>query len=552
MEIMENSVPSRFGSQQLRLIVLSLLLAAATVAVYYPVRHFEFLNYDDNVVITDNSHVKYGLHWADVRWAFTSPRQANWVPLTWLSHGLDCQMFGLRPGPHHETNLLLHVLDVALLFWVLLRATGYIGRSFMVAALFALHPINVESVAWVASRRNMLSMLFFLLALGAYRWYALKPRVDRYLIVTLLFALGFMSKAQVVTFPFVLLLWDYWPLDRMFADQEKSGSQAGAVPSRSLSWLVVEKLPLFALAAVGAVVTAKVQLEGGGINPTTTLSLRLENALLSYVRYIGKALWPARLANLYPVPVNLLSPWQVLAAVFVLLAITVLVVAARQRRYLLVGWLWFMGTLVPMIGLMQLGRHVMDDRYAYLPFIGLFIMACWGAADLQSRMAARQGVFSANWMAATSVVLLVVLGIVARRQVGYWKDNETLWTHTLQVTSGNYQAEDNLASELIVQGQYEKALEHLRTGEAIDPSYPLTNFHMGLCEQKLGNLPAAIEQYKRVIALTESDLARNKNISLRHAALGNIAVAYRDLGDMPNYNEYAWAASDLARRYGKR
>ena len=552
MDNSESIPTARSTTQSLRLAILCVLLVAATLWVYYPVNRFDFLNYDDNVVVTDNVHIKYGLSWAGVKWAFTQYRQANWVPLTFLSHALDCEMFGLRPGPHHDTNLLLHVIDVLLLFWVLRQATGYTGRSFMVAALFALHPINVESVAWIASRRNMLSMLFFLLGLGAYRWYVLKPKIYRYLLIIVLFALGFMSKAQVLTFPFVLLLWDYWPLRRMFANSKAAGSSSAAMPARSLSWLVVEKLPLFALAAVGAFVTAKIQVEGGGINPNTTLALRLENALLSYVRYVAKAFWPAGLANLYPVPVSLLKLWQVFGAFFFLLAITALVVvAARQRRYLLVGWLWFLGTMVPMIGLMQLGRHAMADRYAYLPFIGLFIMVCWGAGELYDRMAATPGASSADWMARACAVLLLVLAMVAHRQVGYWENSETLWTHTIQVTSGNYQAEDNLASELMFRGQYHEALEHLRVGEGIDPSYPLTHFHIGLCEQQLGNLPAAVEQYKKVIDLTESDLAHNSNIGLRHAAFENIAVAYRDLGDSPNYWQYREAANDLARQYGK-
>lgn len=547
METMEKSLPSRLTSQDLRLFLLGLILVMATTAVYYPVNGHQFVNYDDDAQITNNIHVKYGLDWDGVKWAFTTFHFANWVPLTWLSHALDCQIFGLNPGRHHDTNLLLHELDVVLLFWVLLRATDNIGRSFMVAALFALHPMNVESVAWVASRRNMLSMLFFLLALGAYRWYALEPKVGRYLIVALLFVLGFMSKSQVITFPLVLLLWDYWPLGRMFANHQKSSSETAAVPSRSFSWLLVEKLPLLALAAAGAVVTMKAQVAGRGLNPTVPLFLRLENVLFSYVRYLGKAFWPAGLANLYPAPRDFVSLWLVCTAVLCLIAITVLVASARQRRYLLVGWLWFLGTLAPMIGLVQLGRHAMADRYAYLPFVGLFIMVCWGASDLQARTPTKQGPLSASWVAGVSVAVLLVLGIVAHRQVGYWKDSETLWTHTLQVTSGNYQAEDNLASTLIDRAQYEKALEHLRTAEAIYPFYPLTNFHMGLCDQQLGNLPAAIEQYNKVIDLTASDIVLNTK--LRHDAFQNVSVAYHDLGDFALAWQNREAADDLRRQY---
>ena len=533
----------RFTSPELWPFVLGLLLVVAILAVYYPVNGHQFVNYDDDVCVTNNIHVKYGLDWDEVKWAFTTFYFAVWVPLSWLSHALDCQIFGLNPGWHHDTNLVLHALSVVLLFWVLLRATGYRGRSFMVAALFALHPINVESVAWVAERRNTLSMLFFLLALGAYRWYASEPKASRYLVVAMLFVLGLLSKPQVITFPFVLLLWDYWPLGRMFASHQTPSSATALVPARSFSWLLVEKLPFFALAAADAVVT----LKASDINRNVALSLRLANAPVSYARYVGKAFWPARLANLYPLLGNSVKLWQVSAAVIFLLTVTGLVAAARQRRYLLVGWLWFLGTSVPMIGVVQIGRQAMADRYAYLPFIGLFIMICWGAADFRAETRTRQGPVSTDWMVWVSVAMLLALGITAHRQVRYWKDSETLWSHTLQVTSGNYQAEDNLASALMDRGEYEKALRHLRTAEAIYPFYPLTNFHIGLCEQQLGNLPAAVEQYKKVIDLTESDVVHN--VKLRHDAFQNISVAYHDLGDSANAWQSREVASDLQRRY---
>ena len=523
-------------------LVLSIVLVLATLAVYYPVHGHQFVNYDDDTCITNNIPVKYGLGWNVVKWAFTTFYFAVWVPLSWLSHALDCQIFGLNPAGHHDTNLVLHVLNVVLLFRVLLKATGYTGRSFMVAALFAIHPINVESVAWVAERRNTLSMLFFLLALGAYRWYASEPKASRYLAVALLFALGLLSKPQVITFPFVLLLWDYWPLGRMFAGNRRAPSTTAPLPAKSFSWLLVEKLPLFALSAADAVVT----MRASDINRHVPLALRLANAALSYARYMGKAFWPSRLANLYPLLGNSLKLRQVLASAVLLLAVTVLVAAARQRRYLLVGWLWFLGTAVPMIGLVQIGRQAMADRYAYLPFIGIFMMICWGAADLYAGMRTEQRPLSARWVAGVSVAVLLAFGLTAHRQVGYWRDSKTLWTHTLQVTSGNYQAEDNLASALMDEGQYEKALPHLHAAEAIYPFYPLTNFHIGLCEQQLGNLPAAIEQYKKVIILTENDLLY---VKLRHSAFQNISVAYHDLGDSANAWQNRELANDLQRRY---
>ena len=530
---------------------LVLLLIAVTLAVYYPVHGFQFVNYDDNFVLTDNYHVKYGLDWQQVKWSFTTFYFLTWQPVAWLSHALVCQMFGLNPGWHHDSNLLLHVLNAVALFWVLLRATGYRGRSFFVAALFALHPVNVEAVAWVAEQRTALSMFFLLLALGAYRWYACAPRADRYLLVALLFACGLMAKPQVITFPFLLLLWDYWPLQRMFAPEDGSPHRGLVLPSKSLWRLVIEKLPLFVLAAASAILTMKADRAGGSMNRYALLCLRLENAIISYARYLGKTFWPARLANLYPYPLSFYNIWQVLAAGVLLSAITVVVVAARRRRYLVTGWLWFLGTLVPMIGLVPVGRHAMADRYAYLPFVGLFIMVCWGVPDIYAGLTAHAGNElrrpSIAWLVLPGAVMLLVLAMVAHRQVGYWKDSLTLWSHTLQVTTGNYQAEDNLASALSGQGRLEEALQHLQTAEAIYPSYPFISFHMGVCEQQIGHLPAAIEDYKKAIALTDSDVLHN--VELRRDALNNMATAYHDLGDIGQAFANKEAAEELRRRY---
>ena len=376
------SLPEKWG------FALALLLIVATVALYQPVKHYPFVTFDDRDYVLRNFQIQSGLDWDTVQWAFTSFYASNWHPLTWLSHTLDYQLFHLDPAGHHDTNVLLHALNAALLFWVLWRATGYAGRSFVVAALLAFHPVNVESVAWVSERKNVLSMFFFLLALGAYRWYALKPRFDRYLAVASVYALGLMAKPQVITFPCVLLLWDYWPLQRMFAPAgPSSGTRPVAVvPGRSFRWLLLEKLPLFALSAASAVLTVKAQRSGGALGDVFTsypLPVRLENAIVSYVRYMGKAVWPSHLAIFYPHPEGLLNPWLVAGASILLLAITVLVVAGRRRRYFLVGWFWFLGTLVPMLGLLQVGGQAMADRYAYLSLIGLFLMICWGVADFQ-------------------------------------------------------------------------------------------------------------------------------------------------------------------------
>ena len=323
--------PSSLLSRDLVGAVFVLGLIAAVLVVYAPVKTYPFIVLDDLVYVVWNSHL-HQLNWDTVRWSFTAFHGSNWLPLTWLSHAVDYHFFLEDAGRHHQTNVLLHAVNAALLFWVLWRATGYLGRSGFVAGLFALHPINVESVAWVAERKNLLSMFFFLLALGAYRWYARRPRVDRYLVVAGLFALGLMSKPQIITLPFVLLLWDYWPLGRMFSD-ESSAAASEAAPHKSFSWLIVEKLPLLALSAASAIVTVKAQRQDeanvmvGAVNSFSFAS-RVSNALIAYVRYLGKAIWPSHLAFFYPHNRNS-SAWEAAGAFLVLAIITVLVVVAQ-------------------------------------------------------------------------------------------------------------------------------------------------------------------------------------------------------------------------------
>ncbi len=508
-------------------LVIGCLLLVTTLALYHPVVHYPFANADDDSYISDNVHVEYGFEPDTLKWAFTTFHDANWHPLTWLSHTLDCHLYSLDAGKHHQTNVILHAVNALLLFWILVRATGYVGRSAMVAALFALHPINVESVVWISERKNVLSMLFFLLALGAYRWYALRPRVGRYSVVALLFAMGLMSKPQAITFPFVLLLWDYWPLRRL-GDQPGVpwGSLTPAVlPVRRFSWLLWEKLPLFALSAASAIITVKAQRAGGAMSGalnTYPFLLRLENAIVSYVRYIGKAIWPSRLAFMYP---HLsFALWQVSAASLALIAITAGVIAERRHRYLLVGWFWFLGTLVPMIGLVQVGAQAMADRYAYLPFVGLFIMLCWGLADW-----AGQRHLSLAWLVAPSLLVLAGLTVVAHRQIGYWSDNVTLWAHTVQVTRGNWIAENNLGAALMDKGRMEDAIVHFRAAEAIYPDDPRTYLFIGFYEQKRGNFQDAIAQYQKVISVTQNDVWNNAK--LRDNAWVNMGYAYREIGD---------------------
>jgi len=535
------SKPGWLASVKREALVLGLLIAIATVAVYFPVRHHPFVKYDDGYYVVDNPHIKSGLDWDTTAWAFTTFYQANWHPLTWLSHAADVQMFQLDAGGHHETNLWLHVVNVLLLFWVLQQATGYIGRSAMVAALFALHPINVETVAWVAERKNLLSMLFFLLALGAWRWYVREPRVGRYAMVALLYALGLMAKPQVITFPFVLLLWDYWPLRRMVTagpDVSSAMSPAPGFPARSFLWLVKEKLPLFAICAASVVVTFLAQRSGGAVASLKRYGLfvRLANAIVAYARYVGKAFWPTRLAPFYPHPWDPLPPlptWQIVAALLFLLTVSALVVADRKHRYLLTGWLWFVGTLVPMIGLVQVGDQAMADRYAYLPFIGLFIMICWGAAEW-----AEQRHLPRALLASVSVVVLIVLTALTYRQVGYWNDGLTLWSHTLQVTTNNVTAEDDLAQALMERGQPEEGMKHFQAALAINPSDHDGNLQIAEYDHQHGHLREALERYDKMLSITEDG-------SNRAVLFSNRGFVYRDLGDYVRARESFEAAVAL-------
>ena len=536
--------------------LLACLLVIVSVGLYLPVRHHPFVNYDDNIYVMDNAHVQTGLSWDTVSWAFATYDGGNWHPLTWLSHALDVELFEMRPGAQHQTSVLLHALNAALLFWILLRATGHAGRSFMVAALFAVHPINVESVVWIAERKTVLSMFFCLLALGAYRWYAANPKALRYSVVAVFFALGLMAKPQIITFPFVLLLWDYWPLRRLalsspfalrsslFVFRQKnpagpSGERRRANGEQRLHdwrWLLLEKVPLFVLAAASAVMTMKAQRAGGAILSfdVTPLSIRLSNALVSYIKYLMKAFWPANLAPMYPHPGASLQAWQVYGALLVLLAITWLVVEHRHRRYLLVGWLWFLGTLVPMIGLVQVGRQAMADRYAYLPLIGIFIMVCWGVAEW-----AESAHLPAPALPVASAIVIFALCLAAHRQIGYWADNVALWTHTVAVTPPNYIAQDNLGGALLTQKRMEDAIGHFRLAAAIHPVDPISTFNIGFYEQEHGDLYGAIAQYRKAIILTTS-----KSVKIK--AWNDMGIAYRKLGDPQQARECFAAAQKLA------
>lgn len=505
--------------------LLGLLLVLATTALYSPARHHPFVNFDDDTYVSRNPHIQDGVRWETVRWAFTTYYAANWHPLTWLSHAADYQIFHADPAGPHEINIALHALNTLLLFLLLSNTTGFVWRSFMVAALFGLHPVNVESVVWIAERKSLLSLLFFLLALMAYGWYVRKPRVERYVVVAISFALGLLAKPQIITLPFVLLLWDYWPLRRLaFARQETaatSDSLSGNHP-QTLPALILEKAPLFLMAAASAIVTMQAQ-RMGGVNRGLTLVPRLENAVVSYVRYLALAFWPANLAPIYPHPGASLHAWQVFVALVILAAISAMTSRLRRHRFLPTGWLWFLGTLVPMIGIVQVGRQAMADRYAYLPYIGLFLMICWGAAEW-----AQDRSLPKLCLPTASVLVLVALCLATHRQIGLWSNNVELWTHAVKVTKNNYVAEDSLGEALQAEGKQDEAMEHFAKAAGINPAYAPSRMYLGVYDQKLGLLQDAIAQYQQVIRITDDAVEQNGKI--RATALANLGHAYMDLG----------------------
>jgi len=418
-------------------IALSLALAAATVALYSPTLNHSFLVLDDREYVVANAHVHQGLAWSTVKWALRATEASNWHPLTWLSHALDYQLFALNPVGHHLDNVLLHALNAVLLFLLLAWTTKRSGPALIVAALFAVHPINVESVAWIAERKNVLSTVFLLLTIGAYAWYVRKPDWRRYLLVAALFAAGLMAKPMLVTLPFVLLLLDYWPFQRMQfgAGSKEAGedafpgeraARASGVPQMLLK-LVLEKIPLLLFSAYSSWMTMKAQRTVVRTFEEFTFGARVANALVAYALYLWKAFWPDKLA-FYPHSLLPLPARQWILSGLVLTGISAFVLRFHKERYLAVGWFWFLGTLLPVIGLVQVGEAAMADRYAYVPLIGIFIMIAWGLGDLAD--AKRIGL---AWRVISALCVLGALSWVTRSQIAYWESDYDLWAHTLAI-----------------------------------------------------------------------------------------------------------------------
>jgi tetratricopeptide (TPR) repeat protein len=477
------------------------VLIAITVLTYAPIRHYGFVNYDDSQYVYENPDVLGGLSWNSVRWAFTTGREANWHPLTWLSHMLDVQLFGLNAGPHHLTNLFFHLASTLLLFWALLRMTAAPVRSCVVAALFAVHPLRVESVAWVAERKDVLSTLFWMLTLCAYVLYVQHPRWSRYLAVVTVFALGLMAKPMLVTLPFVLLLLDFWPLGRV-SFQTRS----------NLPKLIGEKVPLLILAAMSSVVTVIVQQSGGAMAGLTAVpvSYRIANAFITYFTYMRRMVWPTGLAVLYPLEKAVTDGW--LLAAFALIALSILSIWAAQRRpYILVGWFWYVGTLVPVIGLIQVGRQASADRYTYVPLIGLFLIVVFGLTDaLASSRSRSLALATAGGLAIAACMW------VTRVQLAYWERSRALWERTLNVTTENALAHFNLGAAVENEGKIDEAIHHYSEALRIEREYADAHYNLANALMKTGKTEKAEEARSHL----DEALRIKPNFAEAHNALG--------------------------------
>lgn len=519
------STPARVDS------MLCVLLAAVTLAVYSRAAHNPFVNFDDPSYVVDNSHIQHGLTNATLIWAFTNRYEMNWHPLTWLSHAMDYQLFGLNPAGHHGVNVLLHIFNSLMLFLLLARATGSRAKSIIVAALFALHPLNVESVAWVAERKTVLSMFFLFLAIAAYGWYASRPRPGRYLLTAFVFAMALAAKPMAVTLPLLLLLIDFWPLGRV--QHLSFASAAFPVPQFSFFRLAVEKIPLLVLSGASSVLTMWAQRSVISKNELLPLAPRIANAIYAYAAYIGKTFWPIYLASFYPYEGLRMAGWKVLLCGVFLLAVTMWVWRQHSHLYLPVGWLWFLGSLVPMIGLVQVGDQAMADRYAYLPLIGIFCMIVWGVDEF-----IRPTRWGLHLVGAVTVVLFGTLSFITWRQIGIWHSSLSLWSNAVAVTKDNYVAENYVGTAIMLDdynntGQRfsDRAYVHFQNAVRIKPADPISHLGIGAYLHEHGLYRQAITEYLLTLQLTNDPYMVEK-------ALMDLGEAYHQLKDYETGKRY--------------
>ena len=471
-----------------------IFLAALTWVVFGQTLGHDFVNYDDPKYVYENTKITSGLSMTGIAWAFTHIHSENWHPLTTISHMLDCQLYGLKAGGHHFTNALLHSIAAILLFLTLQYMTGAFWRSAFVAAVFAIHPLRVESVAWIAERKDVLSGVCFMLTLLAYVHYVRAPSIGRYLFVAVVFAFSLMSKPMLVTLPFLLLLLDYWPLSRIrdpYCDIR-----------RRLLTLVLEKIPLITLSAASSVVTFLAQRGAVGWTEQLPVLARINNAVVSYVAYIWQMLWPVKLAVFYPHPENRLQPWEIILSLLLLLGITAAAIALRkQRPYFITGWLWYLGMLVPVIGLMQVGWQGRADRYTYLPQIGLYIVAAWAVSDLTALWRRQRTILS-----AAAILTIAVLSWRAWVQTSYWRDSETLFMHALAVTSNNDVAENNLGIVFLRKGKLDDAISLLQAAVDLRPQNSPAHENLAKALLQKGQVADALVHYRKLLELQPDNI----------------------------------------------
>jgi len=493
-------------------VIICLSLAAATFAVYWQVTNHDFVSFDDNVYVTQNSHVQAGVTKKNIIWALTRIDANFWHPLTWLSHMLDCELFGLDAEMHHLTNLLFHIANTLLLFWVIKRMTGALWRSAFVAALFALHPLHVESVAWISERKDVVSTLFWMLTMWAYVRYAERPGVNRYLLILFFFASGLMAKPMIVTLPFVLLLMDYWPLGRwQLGLQEKKR-------------LISEKIPLLALVAVFSVVAFLAQGDAIQSLGEFPFKFRIYNALVSYLSYIRKMFWPTDLSVFYPYP-KMIPFWQVAGSGLLLVFLSVVVIRmAKRHPYLSVGWFWYLGTLVPVIGLVQVGAQAMADRYTYIPLIGLFVIIAWGTPDLLRKWSHRKPA-----LAILAGLVLSVFTVFAWLQARHWKDSISLFTHAIEVTTDNWLAHNDLGFPLAQQGRNSDAIRHFSEALRIKPDYWEGHVNLGNTLALMGRLDEAMIHFREALRINPESFEAHRMLGTVLGIQGKFEAAVNHL-----------------------
>ncbi len=516
-----------------RSIVICLVLTIATLAIYGQSLRFEFIAYDDDTYVTKNKAIHNGLSLASVTWAFTTNHGGNWHPVAWISHAIDCQLFQLNPHFHHLTNILLHITNILLLFSLLQRMTTRSWPSALVAALFAWHPLHVESVTWIAERKDLLSTTFGLLTISAYLSYVYHGRAWRYAMTMVLMAVGLMAKPMLVTLPFVLFLLDYWPLNRTSLGKALPIEETVLVRSRSLGWLCLEKTPLLILSTASSILTYTIQNHQGYRTATDVLPLDrgVANALVSYMRYLGKMFWPADLSVLYPHPYltggQPWKSWQIGAAGVLLLAIFAIVIQAHRHRYLTVGWLWFIGMLVPVIGFVQVGMQAMADRYTYLPLTGLFIMIAWELStwftSLQSRKTLKTGAM------VLTVGILIACMTASFIQIRHWRNSITLFTHALKVTPGNAIIHYNLGTTFKDQNKPGRAMTHFQEALTVNPNFLDAHLNLGGLLVHQGQIDRAIFHFNKVLEINPNSTDGHHNMAIALQAKGQIGPMVQHL-----------------------